>query len=53
MRNVNDSRNVLTRGRRNGIAHFFYEVLGAEIASAISKEAVLYVYGVLGLDLTR
>lgn len=53
VRNVDDPGDVLTRGRRNGVAHFLYEVLGADIASTISEEAVLPVHGVLGLDLTR
>lgn len=54
MRNANDSGDVLTCGRRDGIAHFFYQVLGADVAGAIgSKEAVLFVHSVFGLDLTR
>lgn len=53
MWNVDDPRNVLTGGRRNGLAHLFYEVFGADVASVVGKEAVLSVHRVLGLDLAR
>lgn len=51
VRNADDPRHLLTRGRRNGLAHFFDEVFGADVALAFRKEAVLPVHHVLGLDL--
>lgn len=50
---VDDLGDVLTRGRRDGLAHLLYEVFGVVISRAIGEEAMLSVDAVLRCDRTR